>query len=54
MHTEDLVVDHDGQGEEVEHVCEVVPDVGVAVFAVAFGVEAIRLCYASGLVVAAD
>ena len=54
VHAEDLVVDDDGQGEEVEHVGEVVPDVGVAVFAVAFGVEAVGLRYASGLVVAAD
>lgn len=54
MHAEDLVVDHDGQREEVEHVREVVPDVGVAVFAVAFGVEAVGLGYASALVVASD
>ena len=54
MHAEDLVIDHDGQREEVEHVREVVPDVGVAVLAVAFGVEAVGLGYASGLVVAAD
>lgn len=32
MHAEDLVVDHDAQGEEVKHVGEVVPDVGIAVF----------------------
>ena len=51
---EDLVVDDDGEGEEVEHVGEVVPDVGVAVFAVAFGVEAVGLGDAAGLVVAAD
>lgn len=54
VHAEYLVVDHDGQREEVEHVGEVVPDVGVAVFAVAFGVEAIGLRYASRLVVPSD
>ena len=54
VHAENLVVDDDGEGEEVEHVGEVVPDVGVAVFAVAFGVEAVGLGNAAGLVVAAD
>ena len=54
MHAEDLVVDDDREGEEVEHVGEVVPDVRVAVFAVAFGVEAVGLGDAAGLVVAAD
>lgn len=54
MHAEYLVVDNDGEGEEIEHVGEVVPDVRIAVFAVAFGVETVGLCYASGLVVAAD
>lgn len=51
---EDLVVDHHAQGEEVEHVGEVVPDVGVAVFPDALGVEAIGLCDASGFVVPAN
>lgn len=54
VHAEDLVVDDDGEGEVVEHVCEVVPDVGVAVFARAFGVEAVGLRYAARFVVAAD
>ena len=54
VHAEDLVVDDDGEGEEVEHVGEVVPDVGVAVLAVAFGVEAVGLRHTAGLVVAAD
>ena len=54
VHAEDLVVDDDGEGEEVEHVGKVVPDVGVAVFAVALGVEAVGLGDAAGLVVAAD
>lgn len=54
MDAEYLVVDHDGQGEEVEHIGEIVPDIGVAVFAVTFSVKAIGLCYASGFVVASD
>ena len=54
MHAEYLVVDDDGEGEEVEHVGEVVPDVSVAVFAVAFSVEAVGLGDTTGLVVAAD
>ena len=54
VHAEDLVVDDDGEGEEVEHVGEVVPHVGVAVFPVAFRVEAVGLRDAAGLVVAAD
>lgn len=54
VHAEDLVVDDDGEGEEVEHVGEVVPDVGVAVLAVALGVEAVGLRHPAGLVVAPD
>lgn len=54
MHAEYLVVDHDGEGEEIEHVGEVVPHVGVAVFAIAFGVKAVGLCDPAGLVVATD
>lgn len=52
--TEDLVVDDDGEGQVVEHVGEVVPDVCVAVLAAAFRVEAVALRYAAGFVVAAD
>ena len=54
MHAEDLVVDYDGQCEEVEHVGEVVPHVRVAVFAGALGVETVGLGYTPGFVVAAD
>lgn len=54
MHTEDCVVDYYRQSEVVEHVGEVVPDVGVAVFARALGVEAVGLGHAAGLVVATD
>lgn len=38
-----LVVDHNTQREKVEHVCEVVPDIGVTVFSLALGVEAVGL-----------
>lgn len=54
VHAEDLVVDDDREGEEVEHVGEVVPDVGVPVLARAFRVEAVGLRDAARLVVAAD
>ena len=54
MHTEDLVVDDDAEGQEVEHVGEVVPDVCVAVLAVAFRVETVGLGHAARFVVAAD
>jgi len=54
VHAEDLVADDDGQRQEVEHVGEVVPDVGVAVLAGTLGVEAVGLCDAPRLVVAAD
>ena len=33
MHAKDLVVDDDRERQEIEHVGEVVPDVGVAVLA---------------------
>lgn len=51
---EDLVVDDDAEGQEVEHVGEVVPHVGVAVFARTLGVEPVGLGHAAGLVISAD
>lgn len=54
MHTEDLVVDHNAEGEEVEHVGEVVPDVGVSVLPRALSVEPIRLGDTTRFVVAPD
>jgi len=39
METEDLVIDERGEGEVVEEVGKVTPDVGVAVFAQTFVVE---------------
>lgn len=49
-----FVVDHYTQREVVEHVGEVVPDIGVAVFAGTLCVEAVGLGDTAGLVVAAD
>ena len=54
MHAEDLVVDHDAQGEEVEHVGKIVPDVGIAVFSGTLGVEPVRLGHAAGFMVSTD
>ena len=54
MDAKDAVVNDNRECEEVEHVGEVVPHVGVAVFAIAFGVEAVRLRDAARFVVAAD
>lgn len=41
MHAEDLVVDDNTQGEEVEHVGKIMPDIGIAVFPRTFGVESV-------------
>lgn len=54
MDTEYGVVDYDGKGEEIEHVGEMVPDVGIPVFPGALGVEAVGLRDAARFVVAAD
>lgn len=54
MNAKDLVVDHHAQCEEVEHVSEVVPYIGVPIFPRTLGVEAVRLCHAAGLVVASN
>lgn len=54
MKTEDLVVDQGGQGEVVEKVGEVLPDIGIAVFAQAFVVEPVHLGNLTRLVVAAE
>lgn len=41
MYTKDLIVYDNAEGEKVEHICEVVPDIGVSVFSCTFCVEAI-------------
>lgn len=54
MHAENLIIYHAGQAEVIEHIREVMPDGGVAVFARALGVEAVGLGDAAGFVIAAD
>lgn len=51
VETEDLVFDEGGEGEVVEQIGEVLPDIGVAVLAQAFIVEPINLGDLTGLVV---
>lgn len=54
VHAEYLIIDDHAKSEEVEHICEIVPDVGIAIFPSAFGVEAIGLGDAPRFMVAAD
>ena len=54
MDTEDLVIDDHAQGQEVKHICEVMPYIGIAVFPGTFGIKAVGLRHASRLVVASD
>lgn len=54
MNAEDLIVDHNAESEEIKHIGEIMPNVCVAVLSGALGVEAIRLCDTSGLMVSAD
>lgn len=54
VYAEDLIVDDDREGEKIEHVCEVVPHIRVAVLARAFRVETVRLGDAPRLVIPAD
>lgn len=50
----DLIVDDDGEREEIKHVGKVVPYVRVAIFPGALCIETVRLRDTPGLVVAAD
>ena len=52
--TEDLVVNQSGEGQVVEKVCEVLPDIGVAVLSETLVVEAVNLGDLSRLVVSAE
>ena len=54
MDAENGIVDHDTEGKKIEQVGEVMPYCGVAIFATAFGIEAVRLSDTSGFVVATD
>jgi hypothetical protein len=54
VQTEDLVVDEGGERQVVEEVCEVLPDVCIAVLSQALVVEAVDLRDLAGFVVAAE
>jgi hypothetical protein len=54
VHAEHGAVDDGGEDEEVEHLAAGLPDGGVAVFLLAFLVEAVDLGDLAGFVVAAD
>lgn len=54
VQTEDLVVDEGGQGEVVEEVCEVLPDVCVSVLSETLVVEAVDLGDLARLVVSTE
>ena len=41
MYAEDLVIDDDGERQEVEHVGKIVPYIGIAVLARTFRVKAV-------------
>lgn len=54
MHAKDFTVNDGGKSEEVEDLTARLPDRGVAVFLLAFFVEAVDLGDLAGFVVAAD
>lgn len=54
MYAKDLVIDNDGECQEVEHVGKVVPNVSRAVFARTFRVKAVGLSYAARFMVASN
>ena len=54
MHAQDFPVDDGGEGEEVEDLTAGFPNGGVAVFLLAFFVEAVDLGDLAGFMVAAD
>ena len=54
MQTEDLVLNYRCEGQVVEQICEVLPDVRVAIFAEALVVESIDLSDLTRLVIASD
>jgi hypothetical protein len=54
MNTEDVIVYHHAQREVVKHVREMMPHIGVAIFAAALSVETVALRDTAGFVVAAN
>jgi hypothetical protein len=54
VEAEDLVVDEGGEGEVVEEIGEVLPYIGVAIFAETLIIEPVDLCDLAGFVVATE
>ena len=54
VETEDLVVNQGGQGQVVEEIGEVFPDIGVAILSQTFVVESVDLSNLAGLVVTTE
>lgn len=54
MNAEYLIIDDHTEGEKVEHICKVVPDIGIPIFTCAFCIEAIRLCNPARFVIATN
>lgn len=54
VHTQHLAVNDGGQSEEIEDLAAGLPDTGVAIFLLAFFVEAVYLGDLTGFVVASD
>ena len=54
VQTEDLVVNQGGEGQVVKKICEVLPDIGVAVLSETLVVETVNLGDLSRLVVSAE
>ena len=54
MDAEYLIVDDHAEREKIEHVCKVVPDIGIAVLTCAFRVKAVGLSNTSRFVIASN
>lgn len=54
MKTEDLVINQGSEGEIVEEIGKILPDVRISVFSEAFVVEAVYLSNLAGLVISAQ
>jgi hypothetical protein len=54
VETKDLAVDKSGEGEVIEKVGEILPDIGVSIFTEALVIEAVDLCDLAGFVVSAE
>ena len=54
MQAEDLIVDESSQGQVVEEIGKVLPDICITIFAQTFVVEAVDLSNLAGFVIAAE